>query len=242
MVTSAGYAVPKYMLEAHGRSLFRHDVESFEKYFSSTPFLFVFRHIPGTREFVERQCADMGIADARLVALDGPTRGQAETVLQGIDAARVGDATPLTIFNIDSMRPGFSQPDWAGACDGYLEVFEGEGEHWSFVEPAPDGSNRVARTTEKDRISALCSNGLYFFADAGSFRHAVRAHARKADSELQAGELYIAPLYNDLIARGKDIRYRLVGPDAVVFSGTPDEYERFKNLQSYGGPHDSHHF
>jgi len=226
--TKAGYTVPKYMLEAHGKSLFRHAVESFSRYFFDTPFLFILRDVQGTRDFVVSECEAMGINDARIIALDCPTRGQAETVYLGLQGADVGDDESLTIFNIDSLRPGFVHPDWSGESDGYLEVFQGEGEHWSFAEPDPENEGRVLRTTEKVRISDLCSNGLYYFSRASDFIEVVNIHSAKSDDELQAGELYVAPMYNDLIAKGMDIRFRLVGSDAVLFSGTPDEYVQFK--------------
>ncbi|QGY39574.1 capsular biosynthesis protein [Pseudodesulfovibrio cashew] len=223
----AGYVLPKYMLEAHGKSLFRHAVESFSRYFGDTPFLFVLRDVVGTRAFVEEECRDMGVADTRVVALEDLTRGQAETVLMGIDLAGVDDDVPLTIFNIDSVRPGFVHPEWADRCDGYLEVFRGEGAHWSFVDPSQRNDGRVRRTTEKVRISDLCSNGLYHFARAGDFREAVAVQAALSGDRFQGGELYVAPLYNELIARKRDIRYRVVDRDAVQFSGTPEEYEAF---------------
>lgn len=37
-------------------------------------------------------------------------------------------------------------------------------------------------------------------------------------------EIYIAPMYNDLIAEGRDIRYELVRRDKVIICGTPKEY------------------
>ena len=53
--TEAGYDLPKYMLEAHGKSLFRHSVESFSDYFASEPFLFIARKIGPTAEFLEAE-------------------------------------------------------------------------------------------------------------------------------------------------------------------------------------------
>ena len=37
----AGYVKPKYMLEAHGKTLFSHSLYSFKNYFDSESFLFV---------------------------------------------------------------------------------------------------------------------------------------------------------------------------------------------------------
>ena len=46
-------------------------------------------------------------------------------------------------------------------------------------------------------------------------------------AELDGGELYVAPLYNHLIAAGQDIRFTEIAPDEVIFCGIPAEYEAF---------------
>jgi hypothetical protein len=50
----------------------------------------------------------------------------------------------------------------------------------------------------------------------------------KADvGSLQGAERYVAPMYNDLIAAGYDIRFSEVAVERLYFSGTPSEYEIF---------------
>lgn len=226
--TRAGYDKPKYMLEAHGRTLFDQAVLSFAGLFGEEPFLFVARDVAGTKTFVETRCAALGIATWRAVMLDQPTRGQAETVMAGLAGAAVGDEAAITIFNIDTFRPGFAPPVWAGSADGYLETFEGEGDNWSFVRPVAPGSDRVAETSEKRPISRFCCTGLYQFAAAGRFRAAFAAAARRPAAALEGGELYVAPLYNHLLAEGADIRFTVVPRAAVCFCGVPDEYDAIR--------------
>lgn len=216
----AGYAAPKHMLPLHGRSVFAHAVGSFEAEFARTPFLIIARS--EAAGFVRAECDALGIAEVTLALLDQPTAGQAETVELGLDQAGVGPETALTIFNIDTFRPGFAFPGGAlAAMDGWLEVFRGEGANWSYVRPAPGPEPLALETAEKRPISDLCCTGLYHFARAGDFRAAL-AGERNAP---QAAELYVAPLYNHLIRRGARIGYRLIGTDEVVFCGTPAEYE-----------------
>ena len=125
--SEAGYDRPKYMLPAHGKSVFAHSVSSFGLYFKIDPFLFIVRDVADTPAFVRSECAALGIVNARIVILDAPTSGQAETVALGLHQASVSDATPVTIFNIDTFRPGFRHATFDGAKpDGYLEVFRGE--------------------------------------------------------------------------------------------------------------------
>ena len=226
--TAAGYTIPKYQLRAGGVTLFAHCVGSFAGLFRSHEFLFVMRDIADTPAFVARECAALGLAQWRSIVLTGPTRGQAETVALGLDAAGIDDATPLTIFNIDTLRPGFRfEPDMlASGSAGFLEVFVGDGANWSFVRAVPGSDRQVAEVREKDPISDLCCTGLYHFARAGDFRQAFAWAQAAGISTL--GEFYVAPLYNTLIAAGADIRYTLVAPNDVILSGTPDEYENFR--------------
>ena len=226
--TKAGYAVPKYMLEAHGRTLFRHAVDGFAPHAAAMRFLFIARDVAGTAAFVGRECRAMGLDGAEIHVLDAPTRGQAETVALGL-AGRVADDDAVIVFNIDTFRPGWRPPARFSIddVDGYLEVFEGEGKNWSFVAPRDADARTVARTTEKDPISNLCCTGLYAFRRAGDFRASFEAALAGGPAAWSAGELYVAPLYNRLIAAGKDIRYDVIRRDEVIFCGTPDEYHAF---------------
>ena len=219
--TQAGYARPKYELPLNGRSVFDHAVLSFAASFADTPFLFITGSTPGAVVFATRACGRLGIADASIIGLDAPTAGQAETVEKGLDGLGVADDTPLTIFNIDTFRPGFQFPPTGSEQNGWLEVFRGSGANWSYVEPGPGPEPLVLATAEKRPISNLCCTGLYHFATAGDFRQALAAE-RAAPS---TNELYVAPLYNHLIAAGRRIHYRLIDRDDVIFCGTPAEYQ-----------------
>ena len=221
--TEAGYALPKYMLPLAGRSVFDHAVGSFQAYFDDLPFLFIARDVAGTQAFLERSCDALGIRDAAIVMLDEPTAGQAETVEMGLHRAGTGDGEALTIFNIDTFRPGFRFPaqPWSTASDGYLEVFRGAGANWSYVRPSPDEPGLALETAEKRPISDLCCTGLYHFSRAGDFRQALAAERANP----AAAELYVAPIYNHLIAAGRRIHYEVIDASEIIFCGVPAEYE-----------------
>lgn len=219
----AGYEVPKYMLQLGGVSLFDCSVLSFESYFESHQFLFIVRDVCSTVDYVKSRCVALGVKDFEIVVLNKETKGQAETIFLGTSSV-VGDC-PITIFNIDTFRPNFSFPNLLNLGDGYLEVFQGDGDNWSYAKPYESTSTKVAETAEKNPISNLCSTGLYHFADMSSFRYAYGLASSREESEWEKGELYVAPLYNYLIRQGKEIHYNLIDRSDVVFCGTPDEYE-----------------
>lgn len=230
----AGYDKPKFMLEAHGHSLFHHSVVSFRQYFSTEKFLFIALRYSEVKSFIESECQDLGISNFDIVLLENPTSGQAETVYQGLLLAAVNSEEPVLIFNIDTFRPNFSFPDNFDikSTDGYLETFVGTGKNWSNILPLETGNSRVKLTAEKKEISEFCCTGLYFFGKSSLFKEAYRYYAELPVDQLDAGERYIAPMYNYLISEGFDIRYSIISENDVIFCGVPAEYEAFKNISS----------
>lgn len=228
--TKAGFDKPKYMLDVDNNTVFYHAINSFKRYFKEHEFLFIFRNIQDTESFVNQECHKLGLEHYAAVCLDEPTDGQAETVFIGLKKANVSESESILIFNIDTFRPDFELPEKLDLTDidGYLEVFEAEGSHWSFVLPESSNSNKVLKTTEKDRISPLCSSGLYYFREVKDYFVTFEEIA-KIDDRIK-NEFYIAPMYNYLIKKNKNIRYNKILLDEVVFCGTPDEYEAVQGL------------
>jgi len=230
----AGFGQAKFRLPLHGAPLFDHAVRSFEAYFATDSFLFVVRDAADA-DFVLQRCEHLGVDRAALTVLERPTAGQAETVLLGLDEAMVDNSESIAIFNIDTFRPGYRKPARIGDhhCAGYLEVFRGTGDGWSFVAAHPSRPGVVAEVAEKKAISDLCCTGLYHFRCAGEYRWAYR-HPTAAKSDAERRERYVAPLYNPLIERGLRIGFELIEPDEVIFCGTPAEYAQVLGSDEIG--------
>lgn len=225
--TDAGYKVPKYELELHGATVFEYAVIGFNRYFADHNFIFAYRGGDEVAKFITEKCLAMSIPEAnlKLVQFTEVTSGQAETVRLAIKNADIPENEAIVIFNIDTFQSDYVLPDFCSneKIDGYLEVFIAEGEHWSFV--GPGAGNSVLRVTEKDRISDYCSSGLYYFRRAADFCRIFNRTLTIDSSDLQGGERYVAPLYNELISEGANIKYQLVGAEELTFCGTPVEYE-----------------
>ena len=223
---NAGYEIPKYMLPLNESNVFKESVKSFKKYFEHDFFLFITRTDFGVEGFVKKECISLGINNFEIVILAEDTLGQADTVRLGLDKSQINDNDEMYVFNIDSIRVNFTKPDavFLKNISGYLEVFEDQGEHWSFVEPLKN--NYVKRTTEKVKISNLCSNGLYYFSSIKLFKETLFEFEKINDYK----ELFIAPMYNVLIDKRQDVKYILLEPNQTLFSGTPSEYEQLKNV------------
>lgn len=217
----AGFAVPKYQLQINDKLVFDLAMQSFKAYFASDLFVIIVRDVYDTPEFVKKRLQALGVKDFIIHTLTNETRGQAETVALGIDDAKIADDEPVYIFNIDTFRYDFKKPNLANQVDGYLEVFAGEGEHWSFI--AIDEHDNVIKTTEKQRISDLCSDGLYYFKSKALYL-ALFNQAIEQNLTVK-NEFYIAPMYNLLIEQGGAVGYVKITDEQIDFCGTPDEYQ-----------------
>jgi NDP-sugar pyrophosphorylase family protein len=223
-----GYKQPKYMLEAHGKTLFEHAVLSFQNYFDSERFLFIaLSNEFDVEGFLEDKIDFLGIKDYDIVILNEPTDGQAQTVYLGLQQTTFSPEH-ITVFNIDTFRPNFVYPSAfdISQIDGYLETFIGSGANWSNVLPV-ENSNRVQYTAEKKEISHYCCTGLYYFRSSTEFMDLFEKVFQSGLDSIESNEYYIAPMYNFLIEENKDIRFSVIDADDVIFCGIPSEYESF---------------
>ena len=218
---NAGYTVPKYKLPLgkEGQVVFDQVLGSFRRYFGTDLFVLLCRADTNDRAFLVDRMRALGVRRFEVIEHAGETGGQAESVELSLASAPEEE---LFIFNIDTVLYNFEKDAARGDVVGYLEVFRGEGTHWSFVEPSPNRPDHAARVVEKERISDLCSNGLYYFATVRIFTDALNAYRQKNQGVVR--ELYVAPLYNELIERGQPVSYKLVPAEDIGFCGVPDEY------------------
>jgi len=220
----AGHDRPKYEISVRGRTLFAWALDSLRSWSDAgADFVFLARREDDARAFVAGQCAAQGISAPAVVELDGTTDGQATTALLAGRHVREPSA-PFVVYNIDThVRPGAMRAE-AAAGDGWLPCFEPEGDAWSFARA--DGEGRVTEVREKVRISPYATVGLYWFSSFALYEHVYAAHFAAGTGE-EAGERYIAPMYNTMIAEGAAVHLELLAAGDVVALGTPEDVERF---------------
>lgn len=220
----SGYAVAKYRVRVAGRSLFSWSMTTLRNLVGPHDrFVFVALADDAVADFVAAEWAALGIpAGYDIHEIDTVTDGQASTAMLAVEA--VDDpAEPICIFNIDTyVEPAHlvAPP----ACDGWVPCFPGRGDGWSFVRADADG--RALEVREKRRISAHASIGLYGFSSARLFRQAYRSHFLES-GPAEAGERYVAPLYNRLIGDGRRVVITALPAAAVHPLGTPADVQRF---------------
>lgn len=221
----AGYTVPKYQIKAHGRTLFWWSMVGLRHLFKETRFVFVVRAADQAARFIRRECEALGITEHQLVELDAPTNGQATTALLALPEC--DPKAPMSIFNIDThISPGeLEEP--AGDCDGWIPCFLADGDHWSFVRL--DDNGVAVEVREKMRISPFATIGYYWFKSAALFAELYKAYYPLGVEDMERGEAFVAPLYNQLISEGGKVKISVLKPTSVSVLGTPAELALFRS-------------
>jgi hypothetical protein len=220
----AGYDVPKYRIEVHGRTLFNWSLTSLQNFIAAgSPVLFVARAADACGPFIAGEAQRLGIRQWSLLELTAPTDGQATTAMQAV--SRISPEAPLLIYNIDTLVEPRALPADAPRGDGWVPCFPGAGSGWSFARTTPD-DDLVIEIREKERISPHATIGLYWFRSTALFADLYERFYLDT-GRLEAGERYIAPIYNELIGGGGSVYLHHVPLDAVHPLGTPDDVGRF---------------
>ena len=220
----AGYQAPKYELEVRGRSLFDWSQSSLRRWFDAgARAVYLTRTQDQAATFIGARCQELGIDRFDVVEISEPTNGQATTALAA--SSVLGDqAAPVAIYNIDTHVEADHLDPRRVRGDGWIPCFPGDGSHWSFARV--DGDDRVVEVREKVRISDQATVGFYWFSSFDLYRRAYDAYYQAGDH--RAGECYVAPLYEQLIAWDHDCFIERVPASAVIGLGTPAEAEAFE--------------
>lgn len=150
--------------------------------------------------------------DIDVVTLDHPTNGQAITVYEGIRKLEINMRERLLIWCSDSYIEDSSNISF-NSQSNHLILAKMDGTQWSFAKTTGD---LVLETAEKNPISDQASVGLYNFETINEFINL--DFLKKTD-----GEQYVAPLYNQLIRKGKEVTFTEISKHQFFSFGTPIE-------------------
>jgi dTDP-glucose pyrophosphorylase len=229
----AGVATPKPLIDVLSKPMYAWATDSMPLHAASKLiFICLSEHLAGrglSEDIQHRYAAK----HPTIIPIDQTTQGQACTVLLAREL--IDNEQPLIIFNADTWcRTSLDRtlanlnPDVAGV----LGVFRAPGDRWSFARI--DETGRVVETAEKRRISDWASTGLYHFTRGSDFVGYAEEMIRR--DERVNGEFYVAPVYNRMIAEGRDIRID-VAQEAWAL-GTPEDLAAFLReypLSRYSG-------
>ena len=220
-----GYTVPKYMIEAKGKTLFEWSMLSLEGYANDVnQYIFVAMkdEAVDVEEFINAQCKKMELAEFHVILLDYLTDGQATTAALAEKYWNPDNA--LLIYNIDTYVEAGEMNSAELKGDGFIPCFQAEGEHWSFVRL--DHTGKVVEIKEKKRISNYCTLGAYYFKTCKLYKELYDEYYSKTQ-ELVNGEKYVAPLYDYLLSKNGEVYISDIPSDRVHVLGTPEELQTF---------------
>lgn len=220
-----GYTVPKYMIEAKGKTLFEWSMISLEGYVADVEryiFIAMKDEAVDVESFINAQCAKLNLPEYHVILLDYLTDGQATTASLAQKYWNPDNA--LLIYNIDTYVESGEMHSGELKGDGFIPCFQAEGDHWSFVRL--DESGKVVEIKEKQRISNYCTLGAYYFKTCQLYKDLYDEYYSKTQ-ELVNGEKYVAPLYDYLLSKGGEIYISDIAPERVHVLGTPEELQAF---------------
>lgn len=221
----AGYNVPKYMIEAKGKTLFEWSILSLEGYKDrANKYIFIARNDEDkdVEGFIKDKCALLRIDDYEIFILDYLTDGQATTAMQAENYWNPDNG--LLIYNIDTYVEPYEMNAEELKGDGFIPCFTTEGDHWSFVRL--DDAGHVVEIKEKQRISDHCTLGAYYFRTCQLYKQLYQEFYENGDAT-SGKEKYVAPLYDYLLSKGGEIYISDINVDKVHVLGTPEELETF---------------
>jgi len=168
--------------------------------------------------------------NTKIVPVQMVTEGAACTVLLAKEWIDSDD--PLMVANSDqwvdiSVNDYLAAMDDADA-DGLIMTMWADHPKWSYVRL--DSDNRITEVVEKEVISNEATVGIYNYRHGKDF---VRAAEEMIAQNLRVnGEFYVAPAYNEMIARGKALTYFNVGKeyDGMYGLGIPEDLEKFEAM------------
>lgn len=198
-----GIDVPKPLIHVAGKPFFWWAVESVRRRVALREALFVV-----LREHVEAHSIDRAILqhypDARIVAIDEPTDGAAETAAIGV--AALAAEGPVAINDCDHAFHARDLPALVAAmadgAAGALVGFRSNDPAYSFVRLADDGT--VIGTVEKQVVSPFAIAGCYLFAGPDLFAETLAAYRAVCPYD----ELFVSGLANILCDRGERILFQ----------------------------------
>lgn len=220
---NAGYTVPKYMIEAKGKTLFDWSMDSLLDYNSHVDkYIFVVRKEDNAATFITRHCKVYGIKQVEILEIEHMTDGQATTCMLALPYCKPDN--PILVYNIDTYVEPYEMK-YADICgEGHIPCFSGDGDHWSFVKLNNEG--KAVEVREKKRISDNCTLGAYYFSSAELYKQLYNEYYLE-NCNIEKNEKYIAPLYNYMIQKGLSITISSINKDKVHVLGTPEELAEF---------------
>jgi dTDP-glucose pyrophosphorylase len=218
-----GFIEPKPLINCLKLPMYAWAVKTFEGLVEG---FYVEKYFIVLKQHVERWKIDQDIKSrypkSKIIILDQPTHGQAQTVLMA--KKQINTEERLIIFNADtySVCPALNE-DLHTEIDGLIGCFTSQDPRYSYARTNASGG--VVETAEKIVISPYASNGLYYFRRGSDFVQ--YAEQMINNNQRVNKEFYVIPIYNAMIKAGKRIGLTHCKENYIL--GTPEELRQFES-------------
>lgn len=220
-----GYQFPKPLIDVNGKPMIQRVVENLN---FDAEYIFIVRkkHLDAYAG-LENTLKQISNNKATIVTVDTLTEGAACTALLAKEHINIDD--DLLIANsdqiIDYEFQNFLSLKSLTSVDGIVFTFNALHPKWSFVKT--DAGGFVTEVAEKNPISNIATCGIYWYRRGSDFVSCAESMISK--NIRVNNEFYIAPVYNELLARQKTLIPFYVHKMWGI--GTPED------LQYYLGTH-----
>lgn len=225
----AGYLDPKPLIPVHGVPMIKVVIDNLTPS-QDCRFIFICQrdHVEkyGLREKFEKWAPNCVV-----IEIDGLTEGAACTVLKAKEF--IDNENPLMIANsdqfIDCNIDEYLEKIQSQKLKGLIMTMTANDPKWSFV--GLDDARYVTRVVEKEVISDEATVGIYNFLHGKDF---VAAAQTMIDAnERVNNEFYVAPAYNQMIAKGDVIGIHNIGAEGcgMYGLGIPADLDAFLALE-----------
>lgn len=224
-----GYLLPKPLIPVLGKPMIQVVINNLRP---KRPHRFIFICL---REHLEKydiaeKLRQWAGKDTEVLTVEQVTEGAACTVL--IAKHLINNESPLMIansdqwvdININDYLDAIDQQD----VDGMIMTMWANDPKWSFVKL--NEKNEVIEVIEKQVVSNEATVGIYNYKFGKDFVEA--AEQMIAKNFRVNGEFYVAPAYNEMVAKGKKIGVYNVGKEAdgMYGLGIPSDLKLFESL------------
>lgn len=212
----AGIMTPKWLLEVDGFPMLFWSLMPFANPINEdgSKIIFITLLEDNAVPYIVEICQRMKIRNFSIVELPISPNGQALSALEAMPFLE--NSQRFAIWNIDTLLTisDFQFP----SDENWITLSQFEGDYWSFANVI---KGEITDVAEKRRISEWTSIGLYGFKDKQTFEGLVSNSLRSPEN--LNSEIYVAPLYAQLIQKGIRVSPHYMHKDLISVAGTPEQ-------------------
>ncbi len=226
----AGFTLPKPLIPIDGVPIINYVISNLRP-LAPHRFIFLCREEHLSRYGIDKVLRALE-PGCEIIAVPGLTAGAACTVLLAKEL--INNDEPLMLANSDQLADVDIDAylnAMAGA-DGLIMTMLADDPKWSFVRL--DGLGRAVEVVEKQVVSNEATVGVYNFKRGRCFVEAAESMIKK-DFRVN-GEFYVAPVYNEMLAKGLRVALFNVGEEfnGMYGLGIPGDVDRFAKMNIAG--------